>query len=91
MLGPFFSKDGSGGYGETAFFHKVRRCRAIDRLMSVLLCSMKGIFIYFEVFMGGFRAWNRDIDFFGIKVPGSMFRLFLQHVRRKWGKLRQKQ
>lgn len=23
MLGPFFSKDGSGGYGETAFFHKV--------------------------------------------------------------------
>lgn len=25
MLGPFFSKDGSGGYGETAFFHKVSR------------------------------------------------------------------
>lgn len=23
VLGPFFSKDGSGGYGETAFFHKV--------------------------------------------------------------------
>ncbi|CAM9349344.1 unnamed protein product, partial [Ectocarpus sp. 6 AP-2014] len=22
VLGPFFSKDGSGGYGETAFFHK---------------------------------------------------------------------
>ncbi|CAM9587115.1 unnamed protein product, partial [Laminaria digitata] len=25
VLGPFFSKDGSGGYGETAFFHKATK------------------------------------------------------------------
>lgn len=34
VLGPFFSKDGSGGYGETAFFHKVG-CRYVRRVVTL--------------------------------------------------------